>query len=36
MIGAALAVAWDNWVGLVLAVALVGFLAVALLYPERF
>lgn len=36
MIGAVLAATWDNWVGLGLAVALVVFLAVALLFPERF
>lgn len=30
------AAAWDNWVGLALAVALIGFLVVALLFPERF
>lgn len=36
MTGTVFAVAWDNWVGLGLSVALVVFLVVALLYPERF
>lgn len=26
----------DNWIGLLLAVALIGFLASAVLFPERF
>lgn len=31
-----LAAAVDNWIGLGLAVALVAFLVIALLFPERF
>lgn len=36
MTGTVFAAAWDNGLGLVLAVVLVGFLIVALLFPERF
>lgn len=36
MSAAVLAFAWDNWIGLGLAVGLIGFLVIALLYPDRF
>jgi hypothetical protein len=36
MTGAVLGAAIDNWLGLGLAVAVIVFLAVALLFPERF
>lgn len=36
MNGGVLAAAADNWIGLGLAVALVVFLVIALLFPERF
>lgn len=36
MTGSVIAAAVDNWIGLGLAVALVAFLVVALLFPERF
>jgi K+-transporting ATPase KdpF subunit len=36
MTAVVLAASWDNWLGLGLAVALLGFLVLALLYPERF
>ena len=36
MSGVVLAASWDNWAGLAVAVALVVFLVLALLYPERF
>ena len=36
MTGSVLAAAADNWIGLGLAVALVIFLVVALVFPERF
>lgn len=36
MTASVLAAAFDNWVGLGLATALVVFLVIALLFPERF